>query len=132
MKFEFLDYLPAPQQEQARKELELLLSAGIPEEEITQTIWRKYKPTPQKTSVSQLKSKMYVSLEGYILYTTTYEWGHVARFADSSGGINLIIHKDSRVELPKDLPAKVKVTGKAKPNKKGEIVVFPTSVQLIQ
>jgi len=132
MKFEFLDYLPAPQQEQARKEMEFLQKAGIPEEEIVKTIWRKYKPVPQKTSIAQLKSKMYVSLEGYILYIATYEWGHVARFADATGGINLVVHKDSKIDLPKDLPAKVKIIGRAKPSKKGEIVVFPTSVQLIQ
>lgn len=132
MKFGFLDYLPAPQQEQARKELELLQKIGIPEEEIVQAIWKKYKPTPQQTNVAALKSKMYVALEGYILYMTSYDWGIIARFADSSGGINLIIHKDSRVELPKDLPAKVKIIGRAKPSKKGEIVVFPTNIQLIQ
>ncbi|MEM4541283.1 MAG: hypothetical protein QXP46_07270 [Archaeoglobaceae archaeon] len=135
MKFEFLDYLPAPQREQARKELELLQKAGIPEEEIFQTIWRKYKPSPQQTNVAALSkmyvTKMYVTLEGYILYTTAYDWGIIARFADSTGGINLIIHKDSRVELPEDLPAKVRVIGRAKPNKKGKIVVFPTSIQLI-
>lgn len=127
-KFEFLEYLPAPVAEQARKELELLQQAGIPTEEIAKALWKKYKPTPVRTTTTALKSKTIVELQGFILYTTHYSWGIVARFADATGGVNIVVHRDSEVKVPENLPAKVKVIGKAKHNRRGEIVVFPTSI----